>query len=151
MVDEVGKVDAKQVSKAKALATQRARDIELLTKVEADPGLFAADAAKTLEARIDAANTELTSLPQEVRAKALTPGQLNELVSGEMEKAVRAWYPGAFASACKNVNVSEQAVASKDTLQHNVTILGTYDHKSKRLVKRLKLQKIVTIGRKGLS
>ncbi len=151
MTEATEKTDAKQVSKAKALATQRARDIELLATVEGEPGLFKPEAATGLKTRIADATRKIDAFSPEVRAQALTPGQLNDLVSGAVEKAFVAWYPEAFAQACESANVSEQAIASKGTGAHNITVMGLYDHKSKSLVKRPKLQKIVTLGRKGLS
>lgn len=150
MTEATEQVDAKQVSKAKALATRRAQDIDLLAQVEANPDLFATDAAKTLKARIADASNKFDSLPPSVRVKAMTPGQLNELVSGEMEKAVKAWYPEAFEVACGVVNIDPQLIASKDAGKHSVTIMGHYDHKAKRLVKRPQLQRLVTLSRKGV-
>lgn len=150
MTEATEQVDAKQVSRAKFLASQRAQAIETLAQVDADPELFNEGAAPALKIRIAAASKELDSFSPAVRVKAMTPGQLNDLVSSELEKAVKVWYPGAFVEVCKALNIDAQALASKDTGKHSVTIMGHYDHKSKRLVKRPQLQRLVTLSRKGV-
>ena len=150
MTGATEQVDAKKVSSARNLISKRAKAVALLVEVEADPSLFAEGAVKKLDALIAEASSALDSLPPSVRAKAMTPGQLNDLISNELGKQFTAWYPKAFAGACKLLNIEDGAVASKEEGLHSVSILGRYDHATGQFGRRPQLDKMVTISRKGL-
>jgi len=151
MTEAPDKTEAKQVTTAKALASQRERDVKLLAQVGADSSLFAAGAVKQLEARIERATSEIDKLPDAVKAKAMTPGQLIGLVTSELEGRFKAWYPNAFLAACEKLNISEQAIAGKGGSKHSFAFMGHYDHKNDRVIRRPKLEHLVTVSRKGLS
>ena len=150
MTEAPDKTEAKQVSRAKVLASQRAHDIDLLATVEAEPTLFKPEAAAGLKERIAAASKEFDGFSPAVRVKAMTPGQLNEMVSAALETVFKVWYPETLAAVCKKLNIEEGAIGSKDAGSHSVSITGHFNHVTRRFTKRPWLSKIVTLSRKGL-
>lgn len=128
--------ELKAIADAKAVANQYGEKLELLAACEAEPELFAADAADKLRKAAAALDQKFNAFPMAVRVKAMAFGKRLAVIGERLEKAFKLWYPTAYATACEEAGVDKMAAQNLETNLHAFTFTGYYDHKGNRVVQR---------------